>query len=81
MDDRSHPFRDSQQDRKAADQVPSTPQSESPTYRLAFVDGAIKEHGGAPHQLQVCAAGCGCSGGMYVCVCIGYRMRRCGFGW
>ena len=38
MDDRSHPFRDSQQDRKTADQVPSTPQSESPTYRLAFVD-------------------------------------------
>jgi uncharacterized protein (TIGR00730 family) len=38
MDDRRHPFRDSLQDRKTAAEVPSTPQSRSPTYRLAFVD-------------------------------------------
>ena len=38
MDDRRHPFRDSQQDREAASQVPATPQSLAPTYRLAFAD-------------------------------------------
>ena len=38
MDDRRHPFRDSAQDRDTAAQVPATPQSLSPTYRLAFTD-------------------------------------------
>ncbi len=38
MDDRRHPFRDSVEDSKTAGEIPSTPQSRSPTYRLAFVD-------------------------------------------
>lgn len=37
-DKRSHTFRDSVEDAKAADRVPDTPQSRSPAYRLAFVD-------------------------------------------
>jgi uncharacterized protein (TIGR00730 family) len=37
-DDRRHPLRDSVQDTAAAEQVPATPQSLSPTYRLAFAD-------------------------------------------
>ncbi len=37
-DDRRHPLRDSVQDTVAAEQVPATPQSLSPTYRLAFAD-------------------------------------------
>ncbi|EAR50762.1 decarboxylase family protein [Oceanicola granulosus HTCC2516] len=32
------PFRDSRQDRVAAEQTPQTPQAESPSYRLAFDD-------------------------------------------
>ncbi len=35
---RRHPFRDSHQDRKSAQDVPDTPQTRSPTYRLAFAD-------------------------------------------
>ena len=39
MDDtRSHPFRDSVQDAAAAGQVPDTPQTRAPAYRLAFTD-------------------------------------------
>ncbi len=37
-DHRRHPFRDSQQDRKEALDVPDTPQTRSPVYRLAFAD-------------------------------------------
>ena len=37
-DTRSHPFRDSAQDLVAADQVPDTPQTRAPAYRLAFSD-------------------------------------------
>jgi uncharacterized protein (TIGR00730 family) len=37
-DDRRHPFRDSTEDTRAAAQVRQTPQSASPTYRLAFAD-------------------------------------------
>jgi uncharacterized protein (TIGR00730 family) len=35
---RSHPFRHSGQDRAAAKKIPDTPQTRSPTYRLAFDD-------------------------------------------
>jgi len=35
---RSHPMRDSAEDKAAVAQVPVTPQTLSPTYRLAFVD-------------------------------------------
>ncbi len=35
---RHHPFRDSQEDRESAQEVPDTPQTRSPTYRLAFAD-------------------------------------------
>src|SRR5690606_11050781 len=38
MDDRRHPLRDSQEDRETARQVPDTPQTRSPSYRLAFAD-------------------------------------------
>jgi uncharacterized protein (TIGR00730 family) len=37
-DHRRHPFRDSQQDRQTAEQVPDTPQTRAPAYRLAFTD-------------------------------------------
>jgi len=40
MDDRHrHSFRDSREDRTAAEHAPKTPQALSPTYRLAFDDG------------------------------------------
>ena len=35
---RSHPFRDSVQDARAADATPDTPQTRAPAYRLAFSD-------------------------------------------
>lgn len=35
---RKHPFRDSGQDREAASQIPITPQTQAPSYRLAFAD-------------------------------------------
>jgi uncharacterized protein (TIGR00730 family) len=38
MNDRTHPFRDSAQDIAAARSIPETPQSLSPTYRIAFTD-------------------------------------------
>ena len=37
-DNRRHPFRDSHQDRAEALQVPDTPQTRAPAYRLAFAD-------------------------------------------
>ncbi len=37
-DNRRHPFRDSHQDREEALQVPDTPQTRAPAYRLAFAD-------------------------------------------
>ncbi|MFN4100185.1 MAG: TIGR00730 family Rossman fold protein [Pararhodobacter sp.] len=37
--DRRHVFRDSQQDVETARHIPDTPQTLSPTYRLAFTDG------------------------------------------
>lgn len=37
-EERSHPFRDSLQDAHAARNVPDTPQTRAPAYRLAFVD-------------------------------------------
>ena len=37
-DERSHPFRDSQQDAAAARTLPDTPQTRAPAYRLAFTD-------------------------------------------
>lgn len=37
-EDRRHPLRDSQQDRDEAAQVPDTPQTCAPAYRLAFAD-------------------------------------------
>ncbi|MFN6978424.1 MAG: lysine decarboxylase, partial [Gemmobacter sp.] len=37
-DPRSHPFRDSAEDRKAAARTPDTPQTRAPAYRLAFTD-------------------------------------------
>lgn len=37
-DERSHPFRDSQQDAAAARKIPDTPQTRAPAYRLAFTD-------------------------------------------
>jgi uncharacterized protein (TIGR00730 family) len=38
QDHRRHPLRHSNTDRKAAAEVPITPQTQSPTYRLAFAD-------------------------------------------
>ncbi|MDG1376388.1 MAG: TIGR00730 family Rossman fold protein [Yoonia sp.] len=35
---RKHPFRDSHQDSKEAQHIPSTPQTQAPEYRLAFTD-------------------------------------------
>ncbi|EPX82393.1 putative Rossmann fold nucleotide-binding protein [Rubellimicrobium thermophilum DSM 16684] len=35
---RAHPFRDSVEDREMAEQIPDTPQTRSPAYRLAFAD-------------------------------------------
>ncbi len=40
-DDRLSAFRDAHTDRDTASQVPRTPQTESPTYRLAFADEAF----------------------------------------
>ncbi|MEM6372010.1 MAG: lysine decarboxylase, partial [Pseudomonadota bacterium] len=37
-DDRQSPFRDAHTDRKAAEGVPDTPQTRSPSYPLAFAD-------------------------------------------
>ncbi|MEJ6399224.1 LOG family protein [Yoonia sp. 208BN28-4] len=37
-DDRNHPFRDSGQDREAAQKTPVTPQTQAPSYKLAFAD-------------------------------------------
>ena len=37
-EDRAHPFRDSHQDREASHHIPDTPQTRSPSYRLAFDD-------------------------------------------
>lgn len=37
-DHRQNPFRDAPTDRRTADQVPRTPQTSSPAYRLAFAD-------------------------------------------
>jgi len=37
-DDRRHPFRDSVADSQTAEAVPATPQTQSPSYRLAFAD-------------------------------------------
>jgi uncharacterized protein (TIGR00730 family) len=41
MDDRRHPFRHSRQDREVAEHAPSTPQTDSAAYSLAFADGAF----------------------------------------
>jgi uncharacterized protein (TIGR00730 family) len=38
---RAHPFRDSVEDRETAEQIPDTPQTRSPSYRLAFADDAF----------------------------------------
>ena len=38
---RNHPFRDSKQDVRAARQIPDTPQTRAPAYRLAFTDDAF----------------------------------------
>ncbi len=38
---RSHPFRHSHEDREAAHQIPDTPQTRSPAYKLAFDDDAF----------------------------------------
>jgi len=37
-DPRKHPFRDSEEDRRTAAVIPDTPQTRSPSYRLAFAD-------------------------------------------
>lgn len=37
-DDRSHPFRDSREDAREARDIPDTPQTRAPSYRLAFAD-------------------------------------------
>ena len=37
-ENRSHPFRDSHEDREASHQIPDTPQTRAPAYRLAFDD-------------------------------------------
>ena len=37
-DSRSHPFRDSIEDSRAAKRIPDTPQTRAPAYRLAFTD-------------------------------------------
>lgn len=41
MENRKHSFRDSKQDREAASQTPVTPQTEAPSYKLAFADDAF----------------------------------------
>jgi len=38
MDSSKHTFRDSQEDRKAVSQTPVTPQTQAPSYKLAFAD-------------------------------------------
>ena len=38
---RNHPFRDSQQDVQTAREIPDTPQTRAPAYRLAFTDDAF----------------------------------------
>lgn len=38
MDTRKHTFRDSQEDREAAEHTPITPQTQAPSYKLAFAD-------------------------------------------
>ena len=38
MDHRKHAFRDSHQDREAASHTPITPQTQAPSYKLAFAD-------------------------------------------
>ncbi len=38
MDTRKHTFRDSHQDREAAEHTPVTPQTQAPSYKLAFAD-------------------------------------------
>jgi uncharacterized protein (TIGR00730 family) len=38
---RNHPFRDSQQDAQTAREIPDTPQTRAPAYRLAFIDDAF----------------------------------------
>jgi len=38
---RAHPFRDSQQDAQTAREIPDTPQTRAPAYRLAFIDDAF----------------------------------------
>lgn len=38
MTDHRHPLRDNHQDREAVTQIPDTPQTRSPAYRLAFTD-------------------------------------------
>jgi len=38
MDHRKHTFRDSQQDREAVSHTPVTPQTQAPSYKLAFAD-------------------------------------------
>ena len=38
MDNRKHPFRDSGQDREAVSHTPVTPQTQAPSYKLAFAD-------------------------------------------
>ncbi len=43
-DSRRHQMRDSKQDRKTAGEVPDTPQTRSPTYRLAFTDDDFMLH-------------------------------------
>lgn len=37
-DQRNHPLRDSHQDREAANDIPDTPQTRAPAYKLAFAD-------------------------------------------
>lgn len=37
-DDRNSPFRDAQQDVETAREIPDTPQTRAPAYRLAFAD-------------------------------------------
>lgn len=40
-DTRAHPFRHSKEDREASHHIPDTPQTRSPTYKLAFDDPAF----------------------------------------
>lgn len=51
---RRHPFRDSQQDVKTAQEIPDTPQTRSPAYRLAFDDPQfLCRHELRPVRLQL----------------------------